>query len=639
MVAIRSLTTILTYAICLCGLIPLFPWLTTAPRVFLVLGLLSGVLQERRGAWPVKPWMQNIAIVPVFIYYALQFSYSNPIEPVVSVLAIMLAVRLSGEKTLRHSFQIHALSLFCLASSSLFDLSPLFLIYLGLLMFLVAIALVLMTFVNQDGAICLSMSDLRRVLIAGLMMPLLSLPLMLFFFPVLPRTQLPLWNYLASTAGLKSGLSDKVEPGSQSSVGESSVLVFRAEMPRQSQQLYWRGTVFNRIEGNRWVRDPAVPAEARIFSRQTVTQTIYPEPTDSKVLIALDRPSAISIKWLKRLPDGVFEYLGSTRRRMNYSAESAVEGVFGSGSPIDKSFYLRLPAGIPQRIQKLAADIRFSGKSDRDRLELLETYFRNGGYRYSTRELPTGDYAVERFLFETRRGNCEFFASAFATLLRSVGVPCRLVGGFLGGDYNELGGYYLVSESMAHVWVEAFIDGSGWLRIDPSTFAENAGNIFGPHDSRNLMLRMRLVFDAINHVWNRTVITYDFEQQIGFVRYAEKRLQSIDKVETISIIATCMAVILAFLGVAFAARRKLFFRSREEKILQTFLLQAERDSGSVAGRVRKGLFEIAKESGSEKMMEFVHIYAGAVYRDRVLTDEEYRLLRKMVRSGFAEVPK
>jgi hypothetical protein len=213
-------------------------------------------------------------------------------------------------------------------------------------------------------------------------------------------------------------------------------------------------------------------------------------------------------------------------------------------------------------------------------------------------------------------------------------VPTRLVGGFLGGDFNELGGYYLVSESMAHVWVEVFIDGAGWIRIDPSTFAENAGSIFSEHKSKNLILRMRLVIDSINHFWNRAVIAYDFEQQMIYVRYAGKRLQSVDSTETVLRIAKYTALIAIFLGIAFVARRNLLFRSREERILRSFLLLAERDFGSSPERGSKGLFEIAKESGSEKMMEFVHIYASAVYRDRRLTDVEYRQLKQILRGGF-----
>lgn len=639
MVAISSLSNILTYAISLCGVIPLFPWLTPAPRMVLIASFLAGIWQDRRGGWTLKPWMQNSAIVPVFLYYLLQFSRHNPVQPVVSVLAIMLAVRLCGEKSIRHSLQIHALALFCLASSSLFDLSPLFLVYVGLLLFLVAVALVLMTFINQDNSMRLSMADLQKVLAAGLLMPLLSLPLMVFFFPLLPRTQLPLLNFLSSPGGIITGLADKVDPGSYSSIGESRVLSFRAEMPRQLQQLYWRGIVFNQMEGNRWIRDRAVPAEEIVSGGRKVTQTIYPEPSDSKALIALDRPISIVLRRMNQAPDGVFEYTGSARRRLIYSAESAMEGVAAPGRLADKSYYLRLPPGLPVRFNQLAADIRRKGKDDLERVELLEKYFRNGGYRYSTRDLPTGNHAIERFMFETRRGHCEFYASAFAMLLRSAGIPCRLVGGYLGGDYNELGGYYLVTENMAHVWVEVYISGRGWLRVDPSSFAENAGNIFGARNSGNSMQRLRLMFDSVNHAWNRTVIPYDFERQLEFANNVGKRFQGIDPARSLGTVAPYLAVIVLFLGLALIARRTLFFRTREERILRNFLLQAERDYGFGGSYGRKGLFEMAGESGNENMLAFVRIYAGAIYRDRKLTDEEYRQLKQILREGFGKVLK
>lgn len=630
MVPIRHLIIILTYAIALCGALPLFPWLTAVPRIFLVFSAIMGIWQDKTGRWPLKPWAQNTIIVPVFIFYALQYSRLNPVEPVVSVLAIMLALRIGGEKSVRHTLQIHALSLFCLASSSLFNLSPVFLIYIGLLLFLEATALVLLTFFSQDDAMRLSMAELKKVLAAALLMPLLSLPLTLFFFPLLPRTQLPLWNYLNSTAGIATGLSDKVEPGRQSSVEESAAAVLRAEMPRQSRQLYWRGTVFNRVEGNRWLRERAVPAENAVYTGKKIVQTIFPEPGSSKTLIALDRPSSISLNQLKLTDDGVYEYAGSAGKRLNYAAYSLVEGRFAPDAAIDRFFYLRLPSTIPVRIQELAADMKQRGTDDRARLEQLENYFRNGGFRYSIRDLPTGDRALERFLFETRQGHCEFFASSFAMLLRGAGVPSRLVGGYLGGDYNELGGYYLVSEKMAHVWVEAFIEGSGWVRIDPSSFAVNADAVLDGRSSVSFMRKVRQLSDSLNHAWNRTVIQYDFERQIDFVNYAGQRLQGMKPAESVRRMATYLAVILFVItACGVVAGRRLIFQSREERILKKFFRLLGRDS--VSDSNRQGLFEIARESGDERAMEFVAIYAGAVYRDRRVTDDEYRQLRLILR--------
>ncbi|MEI6826125.1 MAG: DUF3488 and transglutaminase-like domain-containing protein, partial [Desulfuromonadales bacterium] len=457
MISIRKLAVIVTYAIGCCGMLPLLPWLSSFPRIVLACGILSGLWQERRGIWPLKPWMQNAAIVPVFVYYAVQFSRSNPAEPVVSVLAIMLAVRLSGEKTVRYSLQIYALSLFCLASSSLFDLSPLFLIYLGILLFMVALALVLLTFHDQDRAMTVTKADLKRILFAGILIPLLAVPLLLLFFPIMPRTQLPLWDFLTPPASRASGYSDVVQPGSQSSITESYALAFRAEMIRQPQpQLYWRGTVFNRTDGNKWTRSSQIPAELTVAIGQPVRQIIYQEPSAARrTLLALDRPNTLTQQRMVQSPDGVFELSRTTGKRLSYTAESQINGVIPQRNPINKNFYLQLTAHIPDRVMSLARKITQPGKDDRAKVELLESFFKNGNYRYSTKELATGDNALEQFLFDKKQGHCEFFASSFAMLLRLAGVPCRLVGGYLGGEYNEMGGYYIVTEDKAHVWVEA----------------------------------------------------------------------------------------------------------------------------------------------------------------------------------------
>ena len=632
MVAIKSLVAALTYAIGLCGMIPLFPWLAAFPRVILVAGLILGLWQDRRGKWPLKPWMQNVVIVPVFFYYAIQFSRANPAEPVVSVLAIMLAVRLSGEKTVRHSLQIYALSMFCLASSSLFDLSPVFLIYLALLLFMVAIALVLLTFLNQNQNMAVTRPDLKRILLSGLMMPLLAIPLLLFFFAIMPRTQLPLWDFLSPPPSRTTGYSDSVEPGSQSSIGESRSLAFRAEMARQpGSQQYWRGTVFNRTDGNKWSRSTQIPSELTEFTGQVVTQTIYPEPSASPTLFALDRPRAIIQQRMSHSADGVYELWRSTGRRSSYLAKSQSNGMVSQRNPVNKGFYLQLPDRIPSRIQTLATEITRSGINDLAKVELLENYFRNGGYRYSTSDLATGDRALESFVFEKKQGHCEFFASSFALMLRIAGVPCRLVGGFLGGEYNQLGGYYLVTDDKAHVWVEAYIAGSGWVRIDPSAFAANAGVVWADPGSRGLMVRAALALDSFNHVWNRLVITYDFEQQMNIASNVGSRLQNINSEAMLRRFLPYVAGSLLFAGLYFLIRRSSILLPREQRILGSFLRTVEGVFVVSPLGNRAGLFEISVEANNSYVSEFVDIYAGAVYRDRKLTNDEYLRLRQILR--------
>lgn len=639
MASLRTLTAILSYAIALCGIVPLYAWLTPLPRVLLAACMAAGIWQDRRGAWPLKNWMLNISIVPVFILYAARFSRANAVQPVVSVLAVMLAIRLLGEKNDRHYLQIYALSLFCLSASSLFDLSPLFVAYLAVMLFMVAVSLVLLTFHGQGGVLVLSSGDLRRVLAAGLVIPLASVPLLVFFFPLLPRTQLPLWNIIPAPAVRPVGFSKRVEPGTSAVAADSRALAFRAELPRQPEGgLYWRGTVFNRLDGQRWVRDMP-PPEQTVFGAVRVAQVIYPEPGSGSHVFALDAPAAISRLRTARSPDGVYELTRGVGSRNSYAAESVSDGLLPVTGGIDRAFYLRLPKDVPERIMRLAWEIGGRGGTDSSRLELLERHFRNGGYRYAMRGLPTGSRALERFLFETRQGHCEFFASAFAIVARAAGVPARLVGGYLGGEYNDLGGYYLVTENMAHVWVEAFVEGQGWVRIDPSGFAENAGAVLGGSGQQGVLLRLRLAMDALNHAWNRSVISYDFERQVDAARTAGRRLQRLEAGRVIGSLAPLLlALLVPAAGFFLFLNRRRFLPSPEERLLRAFYYRIEKDGGIRVERGRQGLFEIAEACGSERARLFAGIYCGAVYRDRRLSPEEVRRLKELIRAGFGAAP-
>lgn len=467
-------------------------------------------------------------------------------------------------------------------------------------------------------------------------MPLASLPLLLFFFPLLPRTQIPLWNISGAPVSGSSGFTDRVEPGSSERTSQSSRLAFRAELPRQpQQQLYWRATVFNRLEGTRWLRDSRVPPERLAFASRRISQIVYPEPGLSSFLVALDIPASIRVFRARSNPDATAELRSSGSRRLSYRADSSAGGLLRVSGGIDRDFYLRLPSGVPQSVTRLAGSIRAAGASDERRVELLERFFRDGGYRYSMQGLPTGEHALERFLFESRQGHCEFFASSFALLARSAGVPARLVGGYLGGEYNDVGGYYLVTEGMAHVWVEVFIGGRGWQRVDPSSFASNADAFWGRQRRRTPLMRLRMALDSLDHAWNRSVIGYDFERQADVARGAARRLHSLTPKR---LLKGGMAALGALSAVALALflllRRSALFPPREERLLRSLYRHLERELGVRVQPGRQGLFELAGLADDERVREFVGIYAGALYRDRRLTDGEYRRLRLLLRAGF-----
>lgn len=635
---VQRLITALTCAITLCGIIPLFPYLQILPKTVFLATFCLGIWWDRTEYWPIRPWLLTTAATISLLWYAGQFSRANPAQPVVSGLVILLSVRLVTEKSPRHHLQIYAIALFCLASSSLFDLSPVFLAWLTAMLLMIALALMLVTFHSHDRRMTLSPSRLRTVVAFGLALPIASLPLLVAYFPILPRTQRPLWNFLNPQTAAGSALSERVAPGSAASVGEGTSLAFRAETAKlATPQPYWRAVVFNILDGSSWRRDPNPPAEERGELVADHPQTIFLEPGGSRFLIGLDLP----VKFLpfrgKRAPDHAYELATPPSRRTSYEVRSALVDAIPVTRLSDRDYYLRLPPDIPPRTRELAASVRSTARSDSGRIVALSNWFRAGNFSYSRSNLPTGRDSLETFLFKQRKGHCEFFASSFATILRAAGVPARLVGGYLGGDYNELGGYYLVTGNMAHVWVEAFVEGTGWLRIDPSAMAVNADSFWGKNRPRSATLRLRLMMDYLDHYWNRSVINYDFESQVGIVREVNRRFRGIDAAGIWKKLQTAgIAVALVVVGCLIARNMRFGGKGREERLLRRFVTQYRRDLGETIDPSREGLTAIALRTGNRQVREFVEIYTGAVYRDRQLTTDEYKSLKELLRQGFKQ---
>lgn len=632
MITTSKLTAFIALAIAFAGIAPLFPWLENFPRLVVLLGFLLGGLQELRGRWKLKNWQFNLALVPVFLWYLLQYSRNNPVQPVVSMVAIMLAARICGEKSIRNLMQVNLLALVCLASRSLFDLSSTFLIWLGLLLILIPVSLVLLTFHAQNASMVLQRRQLTKVMTVALLMTAVTLPAMAFLFPVLPRTAFPLWNFLNPSPLGPTGISDRVEPGITPNAATTRTLAFRAEMPRQPQPPYWRGTVFNQIHGNRWSRDTEVPEESSVLSGPKVSQIIYPEPSSSRILVSLDAPVELVLPRVRMAPDLVYETSRSFSKRISYRATSVTSGLLRTRKAIYRDFYLAVPSELPQQLLQLAAHIRQQGKTDAERLALTEQHFLNGGYRYSRQGLPTGKDALYQFLFVTKQGHCEFFASSFALLLRAAGVPTRIVGGYLGGEYNELGGYYLVTEDRAHVWVEVYLEGKGWLRADPSRFATNAGAFWNEPVKKSLSEQFRLLVDALDYRWNQTVVSYDFERQVDQLRMAGKQLRLVEKKMTVKNMLRLLLLVTAGIVSVLALLRLLpFWRiGQHERLVRRFKKVLKKQYGVEIDLENTGLFEVAAILKNPLVDRFVSVYAEAVYRDKRLSPDEIRRLSRLL---------
>jgi transglutaminase-like putative cysteine protease len=380
-----------------------------------------------------------------------------------------------------------------------------------------------------------------------------SLPLILALFLLFPRLQSPLLAFGGSEMASSTGLSDSMSPGSINRLIESDAVALRAQFasPLPSpNRLYWRGPVFGYFDGRTWSAlarhglSRIDPTQVRIDPFTAVEYVATMEPTHRNWVLGLELPMAIdSGDFQIMLSDDVLPLADATlSRRIQYRVRSYTGFQIGPfARDTDMSQWLQLPRGYNPRTLQFAADLRnqIVDPSERDPhardqalIDAVLNHFRRGGFHYTLRPPLLGHDSVDEFLFESRLGFCEHYASAFVILMRAVGIPARVVTGYQGGEINPVDGNLTVRQSDAHAWAEAWLPGRGWKRVDPTAVvspvrieqgeAELAGR-YGLSRYRGAggllgwIGTWRLNWEALENLWNQAVLNYSEERQRSLI--------------------------------------------------------------------------------------------------------------------------
>ncbi|MDY0191636.1 MAG: DUF3488 and transglutaminase-like domain-containing protein [Desulfuromonas sp.] len=629
MLRIKTLLTILTYLVVLLGIIPLFTWLDAPVQFGIVGAFCAGLLADHRQRYLLGSKVATVLTFVFFAIYLVQLNLNNVVAPIINLVVLLLCIRLVTAKQGRHYLQIFALALFCLAGSSLLSLGMLYLPALILMIFGVTIGLVVLTFFHRDPSLRLTRAQSTSLIKTALILPIGSLLLMLVLFFILPRTPFPLWNFLNPAASATAGFSEQVRPGAFASNAASNNLAFRAECEQMGgEDLYWRGTVLNSIEGSTWKRTIPQHEHTRVVGGQQVSCTITLPATDKQFLFTLDRPIKLDGIRDRQHSDQVFLSRRPLRKIVSYQCQSSLGGTLQQLSAADMELYLDVPDNITPRVQQVAQQIRQQAATLPQRISLLEDFFRQQQLNYATTDLPRSAAPIDEFLFAKKRGYCEFFASSFALLLRLSEVPARLVGGYHGGEYNNFGGYYLITEDMAHVWVEALIDGQ-WQRLDPSRLASNAATTLIASRQQGLSLGKRTL-DSLEYMWTQVIITYDFNTQINLIRNSGSHLKNLAP-QTTTLVHAGLIILLLLLSAAallwWRAYQRLTPQQRLLKRYQDALLQRYKLTNIPPA---SGLVELALKLDDPRCLTFAQRYSAILYGKRHLSAAEYRQLDDLI---------
>jgi transglutaminase-like putative cysteine protease len=381
----------------------------------------------------------------------------------------------------------------------------------------------------------LGFSAASSVLLAGRTL-LLALPLAVVLFVFFPRLPGAFWALPHSEEAV-TGLGDTMSPGSITQLTSSYEIAFRVRFdgaPPPPQERYWRGPVLHEFDGYTWRRsaDLFYRLQRLEYLGTRYRYHVSLEPSRQRWWFALDTPDSSPDPKVFFTYDYQLIAGEPVNEETSYDATShtrtrASEALTALGRRHDTT----LPPGRNPRALQFAHDLRARAGTDAQFVDAVLDYFRTKGFVYSLTPPRLGTDSVDDFLFETRSGFCGHYASAFVSLMRAGGVPARVVTGYLGGEWNPIGGYFTIRQSDAHSWAEVWLEGRGWTRVDPTGVVEPERLQRGILDllPDAVSAPARLVraspwltdivqrWDAVNAWWNDHVLKFDYHAQLGLL--------------------------------------------------------------------------------------------------------------------------
>ncbi|MCU7940784.1 MAG: DUF3488 and transglutaminase-like domain-containing protein [gamma proteobacterium symbiont of Bathyaustriella thionipta] len=484
-----------------------------------------------------------IALFILMMNYGILFSQKASLS-LLSIMVCLKLLEIHNELDRRNIFLILFLGYFVLITHFLHSQD----IILSIFVFLNSIILTLMlSSFNRKPQSALPFKDNIR-LITHLFVKALPIAIILFLF--FPRIPGPLWSLPEDGQSSSTGLSDTMYPGSVSELVDSDEIAFRIDFNGtipSADKLYWRGPVLSETDGFLWSQKKPEPLrksfpEVVQNTSDPLSYTITMEPHQKKWLFALEMPTNTQGDTIEGF------YLSTDFQLLNkynihqltqYDVTSATQFFLNQVTEDELKAALKFPSSSNPETYQLGKQWQATYNDPRQIVLTGLNYFKNNPFYYTKKPEVMLDNPSDQFLFDELRGFCEHYASSFVLLMRSAGVPARVVTGYQGIEKNDVGNYYIVRQSNAHAWAEVWLEDDGWLRVDPTTMIPanrieadifqtnlerlNFSSLNFP-DLPNLSAQQKTTFynfykqlkqsiDNIKHSWNNWILGYDKSKQ------------------------------------------------------------------------------------------------------------------------------
>lgn len=480
-------------------------------------------------------------LVADFIFLETEF-----LTFLINIVILLHCFKLIADKKIRDYYQILLLSFFQVVASCVLTTSFSFGIILVAYLFLALLALIILNIKKEKEQVITDTEawvDVFPLLRFELFIIVFVLFLTSVFFLIMPRFNSEfLTGAFSKPKSIKSGFSDEVTLGRLGEIKSDNTPVMRVHIQdhKPDSPIYWRGLALDEFDGKSW---RAGKDSKKFFyseneygqivvnrgrdRKNLLKQEIITEPIDTKVLFSADKPVSFSNIPNRKIISynnsySLFDYKNT---RLKYVAYSDIK------KPSSKS--LKEDNGkVPNKILDNYANNVLSSQQFS---ELVDTLYEDqisvygnvlkvrdyilNNYKY-TRILKKGSstYPIDDFLFKYKEGHCEYFASAMVLILREMGIPARIVTGFLGGEFNKLGSFYLVRESNAHAWVEVYFPENEWVQFDPTPEASDLSHF-------QSLSYISSYIDFLKFRWSRYIVDFSRRDQLNFFENVNKNVK------------------------------------------------------------------------------------------------------------------
>ena len=552
-------------------------------------------------------------------------------EAGIAMLIILLSLKMLEMHAKRDLFVVVFLGLFLLTTSFFYSQSLtsafLVLIVLGLLL----CAQLSFQYTKKSPSLWLRLK-------LTLKMFALAIPLTIFCFIFFPRIQGPFWSMPKDANSGRSGLSDTMTPGNISNLAMSEELVFRAKLtgkPVEKSSLYWRAIVLNQFNGRTWSRqnnqDHAFTIEAKESKNivQTVRQRIVLEPNESTIIYALDiaqKPPSLDEITVKLNQDGELRASQPLNKRIRYDVVSIPDyPLQSSKNSLDSS--LQLPRNYNPKTIEFAHNIQANYPNKKAQIEATLQFFRREPFFYTLEPPLLGRDSIDEFLFTTRQGFCEHYASAFVVIMRAMNIPARVVTGYQGGVINNVDDYLEVRQSDAHAWAEVWSDNMGWVRIDPTAavapdrilkglnstqkqqgFSSLVKSVLGEN---SMLSNLQMRWSAINNSWNQWVLNYTQLKQTSL--FESLGLSKLDWSQIIGLLFLSGSILIALMALPI-----LRHRTKQSPVDQLYL---------------KLITKLSKKTSKKMPSEGPQAYLQRI--EKSITAQQYDIAEKFIKQYIA----